>query len=54
LPGYPGPVSPQALQAYQQKVLAGMVGHVLADKWDNDKAIADAVAKLQTILEQMK
>jgi len=54
LPGYPGPVSPQALQAYMQKVLAGMVGHVLADKWDNDKAIADAVTKLQTILEQMK
>ena len=54
LPGYPGPVSPQALQAYNQKVLAGMVGHVLADKWDNDKAIADAVTKLQTILDQMK
>jgi len=54
LPGYPGPVSPQALQAYNQKVLAGMVGHVLADGWDNDRAIADAVSKVQTVLEQMK
>lgn len=54
LPGYPGPVSPQALQAYNQKILAGMVGHVLADGWDYDKAIADAVTKLQTILNDMK
>ena len=54
LPGYPGPVSAQALQAYNQKVLAGMLGHVMADGWSNDKAIADAVTKLQTILSQTK
>jgi ABC-type glycerol-3-phosphate transport system substrate-binding protein len=52
LPGYPGPATPSALQAYNQKVLAAMVGHVLADGWSNDKAIADAVAKLQTIVTQ--
>jgi len=54
LPGYPGPATPSALQAYNQKVLAAMVGHVLADNWSYDQAIADAVTKLQTILDQMK
>jgi multiple sugar transport system substrate-binding protein len=54
LPGYPGPVTDVALQAYNQKTLALMVGHMLADNWSADQAIADAVAKLQKIVALSK
>ena len=38
----------------QPKVLAQMVGHILADNWTADRAISDAVTKLQKIVSQAK
>ena len=47
--GYPGPVTPDALQCSSQRVLAGMAAHVLVDGWSNDQAIADCIKQVQTI-----
>jgi multiple sugar transport system substrate-binding protein len=54
LPGFPGPVTDAALQAYQDKVLASMCVRVLADNWTPDKAIAEAVQKVQKIADRYK
>lgn len=47
--GYPGPVTPDALQCSSQRVMAGMAAHVLVDNWPLDQAIADCVKQVQTI-----
>ena len=48
-PGYPGPITNAALQTAGEFVLAKMVGRVLADNWTPDRAIAEAVQKVQQI-----
>lgn len=48
-PGYPGPITNAALQTHGELVLAKMVGRVLADNWTPDRAIAEAVQKIQQI-----
>jgi multiple sugar transport system substrate-binding protein len=52
LPGYPGPVTDAALEAFQQLVVANMFTRVLTDDWTPDEAIAEAVTTLETILEE--
>ena len=47
--GWPGPDTAWALEAQRQSVLQTMVGHILVDGWEIEKAVDEAVVKLEEI-----
>ena len=51
-PGYPGPATDAANEAFTQQLLAKMVGRMLGDKWTADQAIAETVTKANDILQK--
>lgn len=50
--GYPGPITPWAMDARANAVIGVMIAHVLMDDWPIDEAIADADETLQQIYDQ--
>lgn len=54
MPGYPGPVTATALETFKQNVIAKMMLRVLSDKWEPDRAIAEAVSTIERIQKDVE